>query len=196
MLKIALTGGIGSGKSAVADLFAQHGIAIIDTDVIARAVVEPDTVAWKKLVDHFGPSILLPTQHVNRALLREKIFTDPQERQWLEALLHPLIRTKMITDIEHATSPYCIAVIPLLTAHSHENLFDRTLVITTDTETRLQRIIARDRISRGQAQAMIDAQITDVERLAFADDVINNNCSTDELATTVDNLHQFYLKLS
>ena len=196
MLKIALTGGIGSGKSAVANLFAQLGVPIIDTDIIAREVVEPHTEGWEKLVAHFGTAILLPNQNINRSQLRETIFANTTERKWLESLLHPLIRTKMLSDINKADASYCITVIPLLTSDSHNTLFDRVLVVTASLETRIQRIMERDQINRTQAKAMIDAQITDKERLAFANDVINNNASEEELDQSVIKLNEFYLKIN
>jgi dephospho-CoA kinase len=196
MFKIALTGGIASGKSTVAALFAKHGIDVIDTDVIARELVAPNRPAWQEIVAHFGETIVLANQELDRRELRQKVFSSATEKQWLETLLHPLIRQKMLLDIQQATSPYCIVVIPLLTATSHENMFDHILVVDLPEALQQERLIAREQCSPLEANNMINAQIPRDERLKFANDVIQNIHNHHELAITVDKLHQIYLRLA
>lgn len=196
MLVIGLTGGIGSGKSTVAELFAAKGIAIIDTDLIARDVVKPGQPALKAIVHEFGHDILQPDQSLDRNKLKKIIFSDPAKRQWLEKLLHPLIREHMQNQINQATSPYCIAVIPLLVETLPNPSINRILVIDTSLEEQLKRIATRDQMQENDARAIIDSQISREMRLAAADDHIINNGSLTDLKSQVDSLHQFYLTLA
>lgn len=175
MLVVGLTGGIASGKSAVADLFAELDITIIDTDIIARQLVEPGQNAYQKIVDHFGTEVVNSDGQLNRAQLRQKIFTNPDEKQWLELLLHPLIRNITAQRIQLADSNYCIVVIPLLYETWPNPLLDRVLVVDCTPELQLQRLIQRDKLSDELAHSIIAQQASRTERLSLADDIIENN---------------------
>jgi dephospho-CoA kinase len=196
MLTIGLTGGIGSGKSTVAKLFAEHGIAIIDTDQIARDITLPGQDALKKIAAHFGNNILLPDHTLDRAKLRKTIFEDPKQRQWLEQLLHPLIRTKTAELIAIAKSPYCIAVIPLLLESKPNPLVNRILVVDSSIEQQIARAKLRDQLSDSEINATIQTQVSREKRLTAADDIIYNECSLTDLIPQVEKLHQLYLSLS
>lgn len=196
MLVIGLTGGISSGKSIVANLFAAKGVAIIDTDVIARDVTAPGQEALNKIVEKFGQDILLPNKSLDRVKLRKIIFADDEKRTWLEALLHPLIRTKMYEQIQAAESPYCIAVIPLLLETQPYSLISRILVVDATEEQQIKRAQARDNLSLEEIKAIIKAQVNREKRLNAADDIIFNKGAIEELNDQVDKLHQYYLSLS
>ncbi len=196
MLIIGLTGGIGSGKTTVANLFAELGVPIIDTDHIARDVTQPGTKALQEIIAHFDSSLLLPDQTLNRAVLRDRIFQDEKERKWLEALLHPLIYQKILSHLQQLSAPYCIIVIPLLFETKEKGfntLINRVLVVDTDENTQIERITSRDHLSLTQIQNMLDAQTTREFRLVHADDVITNHGDIEELKPQVKKLHEFYL---
>lgn len=195
MLVIGLTGGIGSGKSTVADLFAQHGIAIIDTDQIARDVVEPDSPALQKLTQHFGQVILNNDGSLNRSELRDIVFANPDERKWLEQTLHPLIRIEMQKQIQQAKPPYCVAVIPLLVENLPNKSIDRILVIDSTKEQQIARTKARDKLNDAQIENILHSQATREERLKVADDIIYNDKDLVHLTQQVETLHQQYLTL-
>ena len=190
---VALTGGIGSGKSTVADAFSRLGITIIDADIIARQVVEPNTPALKTIEDHFGQAILNADGTLNRRRLRECIFSDSAEKAWLNALLHPIIHQETQRQIAAARSPYVLWVVPLLVENQLHNKADRVLVIDVSPETQIQRTVTRDRVSREQAEQILAAQATRAQRLAVADDVIDNNGAPDAIASDVARLHAQYL---
>ncbi|AUU84100.1 dephospho-CoA kinase [Leclercia adecarboxylata] len=190
---VALTGGIGSGKSTVADAFSRLGITIIDADILARQVVEPGTPALRAIADHFGSDIIEPDGTLNRRMLRERIFTHPEEKAWLNALLHPLIQQETQKQIAHATSPYVLWVVPLLVENNLHDKADRVLVVDVSPATQIQRTIARDNVGREHAEQILAAQATREARLAVADDVIDNNGSPDAIASDVARLHQQYL---
>jgi dephospho-CoA kinase len=198
MLKIGLTGGIASGKSTVADLFAELHVPIIDTDQIARQVVEPHTSGWNAIKEHFGAGIIdSPTQTLKRKQLRELIFAHPAEKQWLENLLHPLIRAEVNRQLNLLTSAYCIIVIPLLFESTYDYGFDRVLVVDSLPEQQISRVTSRDQISSALAQQILQQQINREQRLAQADDVIDNTHTTiDHLRAQVLTLHQHYLAIS
>ena len=196
MLIVALTGGIGSGKSTVADAFARHGVPIIDTDVIARELVSPGQPALAEIVDHFGDEVITPDGQLDRTRLRERIFANPAQRQALEQILHPRIREEVRRQIETLQSPYCLVVIPLYTETGDYPCVDRVLVVDTDDETRIRRTMARDRLSREQVQQILASQSSREERLALADDVVDNSNEADQLVEQVDKLHQKYLALA
>ncbi len=197
MLTIGLTGGIGSGKSTVADLFKKKGITIIDADYIAHDITRPGQICFDKIVETFGESILLPNKNLDRAQLRKIIFTDPLKRQWLEQLLHPLIRAEMQRLISAARSPYCIAVIPLLLETKPNPLIQRILVIDTPEEQQIARCITRDHLSEKEIKAIMQTQVTREQRVAAADDIIDNHHRTPaELYPQVEKLHQFYLVIN
>ncbi|MGL5813038.1 MAG: dephospho-CoA kinase [Aeromonas sp.] len=194
MYVVAITGGIGSGKTTVANQFAALGIDVIDADVIAREVVEPGTPALAAIADHFGADMLGEDGTLDRRALRERIFNHPEEKLWLNALLHPQIRSEMLRQCAAASSPYCLLVVPLLVENGLTGLADRILVIDVDEETQIERTCRRDGVSRAQAEAILAAQASRAERLAAADDVLDNqNGSSETISTRILALHRTYL---
>jgi dephospho-CoA kinase len=196
MYKVGLTGGIGSGKSIVAEMFMALGAGIIDTDVIARDLVAPGSAPYDVLLRHFGNEILLPDDNLNRSLLREIIFNDAKEKQWLEDLLHPLIRDEVLRQIEALKTPYCIIVIPLLTETYSEHAYpylDRILAVDCEPALQAQRAMERDGISQESVQAIIQAQAKREDRLKIADDIIVNDQHIERLREQVEKLHKKYL---
>lgn len=191
---VGLTGGIGSGKSAAADLFAALGVDLVDADLLSREVVEPGAPALASIAARFGAHILATDGSLNRPLLREVIFANPAEKQWLEALLHPLINTLMRSRLEACKSPYCLLVSPLLLETEQAQLVDRVLAIDVATETQLERTLSRDGSSRETVNAIIASQIGREDRLARANDVINNDGSLDALKQAVAAQHAEYLE--
>ena len=194
ILTIGLTGGIASGKSTVAELFAQLGIDIIDADLIARQLTE-DPAILTELTEHFGAQVI-KDQSLNRSALAEIVFNDEQQRTWLNQLLHPKIRQRMLQQIANSQSPYCICVIPLLAESTQIDFLNRILVVDTPESLQLERLIARDQFTLEQAELRLDAQASRSERLAIADDVIENTGDLAELTNRVQALHRQYLKLS
>lgn len=190
---VALTGGIGSGKSTVADAFSRLGITIVDADVIARQVVEPNTPALKAIEAHFGNDIINADGTLNRRRLRECIFTTPTEKTWLNALLHPIIHQQTQRQIADATSPYILWVVPLLVENQLQHKANRVLVVDVSPDTQLQRTMLRDNVSRQHAEQILAAQATREARLAVADDVIDNDGAPDAIASDVARLHAQYL---
>ena len=172
-----LTGGIGSGKTTVSNLFSKFDIEIIDADIAARKVVCAGSEGLKKIVAHFGEQILLADGQLNRGLLRSRIFSNPAEKSWLNALLHPLIRAQIIKEIKMARGNYCILSAPLLIENSLLELVDRLIVVDVDEETQIARTLKRDTSSKKEVQAIIDSQATRIERLNSADDIIDNSSS-------------------
>jgi dephospho-CoA kinase len=193
---VALTGGIGSGKSTVADNFSRLGITVVDADVIARQIVEPGQPALSIISDHFGAEILHPDGTLHRRVLREKIFSSPEQKQWLNELLHPLIHQQTQTEINQALSPYVLWVVPLLIENNLQQKADRVLVVDVSPEVQIARTIARDKVSRQHVQQILAAQATREARLAAADDVINNDGGTAQMVAHVDRLHRQYLELA
>ncbi|HDX8443293.1 dephospho-CoA kinase [Aeromonas hydrophila] len=194
MYVVAITGGIGSGKTTVANQFAELGIEVVDADVIAREVVEPGTPALAAIAAHFGSEVITPDGQLDRCRLRERVFTDPQAKGWLNALLHPLIRTEMQRQCAAARSPYCLLVVPLLVENRLTALANRVLVIDVDEATQIERTCRRDGVSREQAQAILAAQASRAERLAAADDVLDNQNGTPEaIKSRILALHETYL---
>lgn len=194
MYVVAITGGIGSGKTTVANQFAELGIEVVDADVIAREVVEPGTPALAAIAAHFGSDVITPDGQLDRRRLRERVFTDPQAKSWLNALLHPLIRTEMQRQCAAARSPYCLLVVPLLVENRLTALANRVLVIDVDEATQIERTCRRDGVSHEQAQAILAAQASRAERLAAADDVLDNQNGTPEaIKSRILALHETYL---
>lgn len=191
---VALTGGIGSGKSTVSDLFKQRGVEIIDADIIARQVIEPGSEALLQLSQHFGQSILLTDGTLDRAKLRKLIFSDPQNKIWVEKLMHPLIQQITQQQISEVKAAWCIWVVPLLVENHLYKYASRVLVIDTDPSIQLQRIILRDNITPSEAQNILNAQAIRQQRLAIADDVINNDGGLSDVVRQVDSLFQLYNK--
>ncbi|MCX8596703.1 MULTISPECIES: dephospho-CoA kinase [unclassified Gilliamella] len=190
---VALSGGIASGKSTIAHLFAQLGVPIIDADIIARQVVEVGTPALEQITKHFSQEILLENGELDRSQLREIIFNNDHERLWLNNLLHPIIAQEMQKQFAQQTKPYVIWVVPLLIENNLHQLADRVLMIDIPEALQLERLINRDRISESLAKKMIATQVCLTDRLAFADDIIVNDGDLESLKIQVDNLHKQYL---
>ncbi|WP_224652299.1 dephospho-CoA kinase [Pectobacterium versatile] len=193
---VALTGGIGSGKSTVADEFAKLGATIVDADIIARQVVEPGKPALDAIRLRFGNAMLNTDGSLDRAALRQQIFSSPEEKQWLNNLLHPLIHQETQTQFQAASAPYILWVVPLLVENGLQQRAQRILVVDVDKDTQLARTLVRDSISRQQAENILAAQATREQRLAYADDIIDNSRCPNELAPQVAELHRQYLKLA
>ena len=191
---VGLTGGIGCGKSTVAEAFAQHGIDIIDADVMAREVVKPGTPGLAALIDRFGEGILDSAGALDRQALRTQIFAEPKAREDVESLLHPLIWAAMRNAHAEAKSPYCIMAIPLLIESGNLKRVDRILVVDCPRELQIQRAMQRDHASRQQIEAILAAQVSREQRLAAADDVLDNSGSPQDLQTKIGQLHQQYLQ--
>lgn len=192
---LGLTGGIGSGKSAAADAFAELGIETVDADHAARWVVEPGRPALAEIVERFGEAVLLDDGQLNRAALREYIFAEPEQRQWLEGLLHPLIRTEITQFLDAAQSPYAILVSPLLIESGQHQIVQRVLVVDVPTEVQMARALQRDQVSERQLRAIMQAQLQRDERLKYADDVLCNAADKAALQQEVARLHDYYLTL-
>jgi dephospho-CoA kinase len=193
MIVIGLTGGIGSGKSTVADLFAANGVPIIDTDVIARNVTATGQPALIAIINQFGEEILTPSGELNRAHLRKIIFTDPQKKFWLEQLLHPLIRAEVASQVATLKAPYCIVVIPLLFETSPNPIINRVLAVQSLPDQQIIRVSSRDGTDAQIITKIIDSQISSEKRLELADDIIYNTASIAELIPQVNLLHEEYL---
>ncbi|PHM49728.1 dephospho-CoA kinase [Xenorhabdus miraniensis] len=193
---VALTGGIGSGKTTISNVFSSLGVPLVDADIIAREVVAPGTPALQAITEHFGPDILLADSSLNRALLRQKIFAAPKEKQWINALLHPLIQKETRKQLNQVTAPYVIWVVPLLIENNLTHLADRILVVDVPEETQITRTIARDGVNREQVENILAAQASRQARLEKADDVIINHNDGQNITSRVVELHQRYLKLA
>lgn len=194
--RVGLTGGIASGKSTAARFFGDLGVPILDSDQVARDVVEPGQPPLKQLVERFGPSILTPDGHLDRPALRGIVFSDPKARADLEALTHPAIGAAMEARSAVAGGPYQILVIPLLIEKNLRSHVDRVLVVDCDEAAQLQRLYARDGSSAEQARAILNAQASRAARLKAADDVVSNDGSIDAVRTQVAALHARYLGLA
>lgn len=198
MYTVGLTGGIGSGKTLVSTLFAAHGICIIDTDKIARDLVAQNTPHLAEIIAYFGKNLLLEDGRLDRRLLRQRIFDNPDDKRWLEGLLHPAIRAEAKRAVGLATTPYCIIVIPLLLEAGGQgyDFLNRVAVVDCPEDMQLARTMARDGITEKQALAMLNAQTTRASRTAVADDIIDNTGDETYLKSQVDQLHLKYLVLS
>ncbi|MFP6850614.1 MAG: dephospho-CoA kinase [Pseudomonas sp.] len=192
---LGLTGGIGSGKSAVAQHFIDLGVHLVDADHAARWVVEPGKPALGKIVEHFGNEVLQADGQLNRSALRARIFADDTERRWLETLLHPLIGQEIMQYLARAASPYAILVSPLLVESGQHKLTQRILVVDAPEQLQVQRTMARDQSSSEQVQAILKAQASREERLSHAHDVLLNDRDLPWLQAEVERLHTFYLTL-
>jgi len=195
MLVVGLTGGIGSGKTAASDYFKVLGIDVIDADIASRVVVELGQPALAAIAEHFGSDVLLTNGELNRAALREKIFTDPQQKQWLEDLLHPLIGAEIDRQLAAVTSPYALFVSPLLLETQQSLRCDRIIVVDVDVATQVKRASSRDNNSEAMIRNIINSQMSRADRLSRADDIVSNSGSLAELHQQIDRLHQRYLKL-
>jgi len=195
-MRIGLTGGIASGKSIVADMFADHGVPIIDTDLIARQIVMPGNPALDEIKVLFGDKIIADDGALDRSALRKLVFADTGQRRQLEAIMHPRIQQETIDQATAAGGDYQLIVVPLLTDSPLKDLVDRVLVVDCDQKTQIQRLLDRDDESLQQAQRILAAQASREERLAIADDVIDNDASLDATRSQVDTLHDTYQQLA
>tara|TARA_B100000700_G_scaffold127920_1_gene143169 strand:- start:6452 stop:7057 length:606 start_codon:yes stop_codon:yes gene_type:complete len=193
---LGLTGGIGSGKSAASNYIAEQGIAIVDADVIAREVVAPGTEGLAHIISHFGDAIVDESGALIRSKLRHRVFENPDDKAWINQLLHPLIREQIIAQLEQAQSAYVVLVAPLLLENGLDALCDRVLVIDVDKDTQLARTQQRDSVSKQQVEAIIAAQIDRPTRLKKADDVVSNQGDLRDLYQQLDRLHAHYLELA
>lgn len=193
---IGLTGGIGSGKTTVANLFAKLGVTLVDADVIAREVVAIGSEALQQIVAKFGADALLSDGKLNRAWLRSRVFADESAKQWLNALMHPLIRTEIQRQLNTAQSTYVLLVAPLLIENGLTALTSQVLVVNVSTATQIRRTCARDQVSISQVEAILAAQCSQSQRLAHADQVIDNDSDGIDLSEKVAELHAFYLHLA
>ncbi|MFT5755918.1 MAG: dephospho-CoA kinase [Alteromonadaceae bacterium] len=194
---VGLTGGIGSGKTTVAKLFEQLHIDIVDADIVAREVVVPGQPALQKIIQHFGDQIVTECGQLNRTLLRTLIFSDPKKKEWLNKLLHPLIRESLLTQIAATQSPYCLLVAPLLIENNLHHIVDRVLVIDVSEETQVLRVIQRDPSNAQEIKRIIANQIPRKQRVSAADDVISNESTQLHfIKEHVAKLHQAYTKLA
>jgi dephospho-CoA kinase len=195
-LRIGLTGGIASGKSTVADLFEALGAQIIDTDVIARDVVATGQPALEEIREAFGPGVIDESGALDRRAMRELVFSDEQKRRQLESILHPRIVDETVRQSEALDGTYQVIVVPLLTGSKLRAFVDRVLVVDCDEATQIRRLLARDAESEEQARRILAAQSTREERLAIADDVINNDGDLDAARKQVSELHEIYQSLA
>jgi dephospho-CoA kinase len=194
--RVGLTGGIASGKSLVADEFAALGVPVIDTDIVARQVVEPGEPALAQIAERFGSDVLTADGRLDRRRLRDHVFADAAERKALEAILHPVIRERSLAAAADADGPYQLLVVPLLIETDFRRLVDRILVVDCPESLQLERLLARDGEDPQQARRMMDAQIPRANRLAAADDVIDNSSSRAATRRQVAALHTRYLELA
>ena len=193
--RIGLTGGIASGKSTVADMFAALGAAIIDTDIIAREVVMPGQPALDEIKSAFGDEVIRDDGGLDRATMRQLVFSDDTLRLKLEAIVHPRIRQEAVRQASEANGPYQIIVVPLLVESPLRQFVDRILVVDCDESTQIRRLLARDTETEHQAQRILAAQVSRSERLAIADDVIRNDGDLKATSAQVAALHHGYLAL-
>ncbi len=196
MFIVGLTGGIGSGKTAVSDHLQSLGIDIVDADIASRTVVEPGQPALAQIAEHFGDDILLADQSLDRAALRQKIFSNPEAKQWLESLLHPLIAEEISYQLAKTQSPYAIFVSPLLLEAGQDAICDRVLVVDVPEELQVTRTTERDSNDEEQVKRIIASQISRQQRLEKADDIIENTAGLAELQERVQALHKHYLSLA
>ncbi len=196
VLRVGLTGGIGSGKSTVEGLFRELGVPVLDADQVARELVQPGSEALARIREHFGESVLTPAGALDRAALRRRVFADPGERRWLEQLLHPLIRERMAAWSAAQRSPYVILSIPLLFESGMRDLVDRVLVVECDPQLRIRRVCRRDSVSPEEVQTILQAQTGDEARRRLADDLLDNRGDLESLRREVERLHRRYLELA
>lgn len=191
---VGVTGGIGSGKTAVTDRFAARGITIADADVASRVVVEPGTAALAQIAEHFGEGVLQADGTLDRAALRKIVFEDAGERAWLESVTVPAIMNELRRILRESTAPY--SMLMLSSGNGRSPLIHRSLVVDVPEDVQIARVTARDNNTPEQVQAIMAAQPSREQRLEYADDVIVNDASLDELDERVEELHQQYLELA
>jgi dephospho-CoA kinase len=196
LFRVGLTGGIASGKSTVAGLFGEQGAEIIDTDEIARELVQPGSPALAAIVLHFGEGVLTRDGALDRRRLRALVFADPARRRELETILHPPIRREALARAAASTAPYALIVVPLLFETGFDRLVDRKLVVDCPEPAQIERLVTRDGIGDAEARAMLSAQMSREKRRQLADDIIDNSTSLVSTRDQVRSLHQRYLELA
>lgn len=196
---IGLTGGIGSGKSTIASMFSQHNVPIVDADIVARDVVEKGSPLLQQIVEYFGEQVLTSQGELDRSMLRQIVFHDPAQTEWLNQLLHPAIRERMLQQLHSYTAPYVLWVVPLLIENRLTDYCQRILVVDVSEPTQLQRAMLRDSSDIESIKKIMQAQVSRQVRLTYADDVIDNDRTLqqaeDDLRFQVANLHRMYLEL-
>ena len=195
MLIIGLTGGIGSGKSVASSKFKSLGITVVDADVASRTVVEPGKPALKEIEDHFSSGIITTEGKLDRNKLREIIATDPEERKWLESVLHPKIGEQITKEISESTSVYTLFVAPLLLETNSQERCARVVVVDVPKEVQILRTAKRDKVSPNQVEQMVAAQMEREKRLEKADDVLLNSGTIEDLEKQVEELHKKYMQM-
>lgn len=196
MLRVGLTGGIGSGKSTIASLFVMRGVPVIDTDEIARSLMEPGQESFGEIVRAFGETILDENRRIDRNRLRERVFDNADERRRLEAILHPRIRALVRNKLTAVEAPYVIVVVPLLIESGFTDLVDRVLVVDTMENVQIQRTTTRSGLSEPEIRKIMSAQASRAQRLQLANEVIENNGDRKQLEAEVERMHQWYLSLA
>jgi dephospho-CoA kinase len=196
MLVIGLTGGIGSGKSTVADTLAASGAAVIDTDVIARELTEPGQPALREIAANFGADLIGPNGRLNRDALRALVFSDPDARARLEGILHPRIKDRMLKQLAETDAPYAVLVIPLLFETNQHKLVDRVLVVDLPESEQRERVRLRSGLTDGEIDLIVSSQISRAERLARADDILDNSRDRPALLAQVEGIHRKYVALA
>lgn len=197
MLKIGLTGGIGSGKTSVSDIFSELGVPVIDTDLVARQLTARDGAALPEIRFAWGESVMRPDGELDRDALRRRIFADPEERRRLEAILHPLIRRQVVAELAALDAPYVVVVIPLLVeTGNYRELLDRVLVVDCPESLQVERVRARSGLSAEEVSAIISAQADRSSRIAAADDVIANAANSRSLREQVLSLDAKYREIA
>ncbi|OBT17304.1 dephospho-CoA kinase [Vibrio sp. UCD-FRSSP16_10] len=193
---IGLTGGIGSGKTTVANHFHDnYDIDIVDADIIAREVVEPGSDGIKAIAHYFGNDVISNDGTLNRVKLRELVFADPKNKQWIDNLLHPMIRQRMQQQLQQVRSPYALLVIPLMVENGLQSMADRVLVVDVSPNTQIERTLHRDGGTKQQIRAILNAQASREQRLNIAHDIINNDDCSQSLDEKIAHLHLKYLAL-
>lgn len=193
MAVVGITGGIGSGKSAATDHFASLGVTVVDADLAARVIMRQGGSALAAVAAHFGDDILLADGSLDRPALRARVFADPAQRLWLERLTHPLIGQQIVTELQASRSVYSILASPLLLETSQKELCDCVVVVDVAESVQLQRTMARDGNDEQQVQRIMAAQMSRSERLALADEVLDNSGSPAQLQTAVEQMHRRFL---
>jgi len=196
MLIIGLTGGIGSGKSSACEYFIQQGIPVIDADIIAHQLVEPDSPALFEIIKNFGADFINSNGRLNRDKLRTEVFSDPKKRQQLEAIIHPRVFKEIQNQLANITTAYCVLCIPLLLETGATYEVNRVLVIDINEATQIERVMARDKLTREQIQSIINTQINRSDRLKQADDIINNDAQPEDFQQQLASIHKKYLSLA
>ncbi len=194
MFSVGLTGGIASGKTTISNLFANLGVTVIDTDIISRNLLVPGELAYQQISSHFGKSILFDNGEIDRAALRKIVFSNPQQKSWLETMLHPLIFQRSHDAIvENSRALYVLMVVPLLFETNFQSLVDRILVVNCPADQQIQRLMKRDDIDETLANSMLAQQLSNSERLSRAHDIIDNSKDGTDLVSQVATLHDSYI---